>query len=159
MPAVWERSRVRQFWGVVIPKHFDNRLWLRPFKMTKTTFQLCFESSLSSYDVPLCKITWLFWCASRNLLGKCDSIRVYACIFFSDKEMYQYLFMCFFRIYARHGVSIQHFLCDSQIGRWKCFYTFPCGLEIYCIITVSINIIYRFLMVRWVNYRFLEVWN
>uniref|UniRef100_A0A673HX22 DDE Tnp4 domain-containing protein n=1 Tax=Sinocyclocheilus rhinocerous TaxID=307959 RepID=A0A673HX22_9TELE len=39
--------RSRQFWEVIIPNHFDDRLWLRHFRVTKTTFQmLCNEIGL-----------------------------------------------------------------------------------------------------------------
>ncbi len=41
--TVWECSCV-QFWEVIILNHCDDRLWLRHFRMTKTTFQiLCSE--------------------------------------------------------------------------------------------------------------------
>lgn len=50
MPAVWEHNHVRQFWVVIIPNHFDGRLWLNHFKMTKTTFSMMYNeiSSLVS---------------------------------------------------------------------------------------------------------------
>jgi len=31
---------VTQFWMIIIPNHFDDRLWLNHFRMTKTTFEM-----------------------------------------------------------------------------------------------------------------------
>lgn len=36
---MWERNRVRQFWEVIMPNHSNDRLWLRLFRKTKTTFK------------------------------------------------------------------------------------------------------------------------
>lgn len=36
----WEHRCSRQFWAEIIPKHFDDKLWLRGFRMTKATFQM-----------------------------------------------------------------------------------------------------------------------
>lgn len=36
---MWERNRVRQFWEVIMPNHSNDKLWLRPFRKTKTTFK------------------------------------------------------------------------------------------------------------------------
>jgi len=45
---------VRQFWEVIISKQFDDRLWLRHFRMTKTAFEmLCNEISPVIQSHPL----------------------------------------------------------------------------------------------------------
>lgn len=36
----WERNGVRQFEEAIIPNHFDDRLWLKHFGMTKTAFDV-----------------------------------------------------------------------------------------------------------------------
>ncbi len=58
MPDVWERNRVRQFWEVIMPNHCNDRLWLRHFRKTKTTFEkvsseigLLDYTTVQSYDV------------------------------------------------------------------------------------------------------------
>lgn len=42
-PAVWEPAvcHVRQFWEVIILNHFDDTLWIRHFRMNKTTEAAC----------------------------------------------------------------------------------------------------------------------
>jgi len=40
MCGIWESSHVRHIWEVIVPNNFDNRLWLRDFRMIKLTFEM-----------------------------------------------------------------------------------------------------------------------
>ncbi len=52
----------------VLGGNYTKKLWLRPFRMAITTFQvLCNDISLME------KSHTFFWCVWRNLLGKCVS--------------------------------------------------------------------------------------
>lgn len=44
-----ERSRVREICEVILPNRFDDRLWLRNFRMTKTAFEMLRSAGYSSY--------------------------------------------------------------------------------------------------------------
>lgn len=47
IPDVLEHNHVRHFQGVIIPNHFDDRVWFTYFRMTKTTFEMvCDENSV-----------------------------------------------------------------------------------------------------------------
>jgi len=101
MPSFWECNRVRQFWEVIIPNHFDDGLWLRHSRMTKPTFEMhifCWG-----------KVMWVFCCALRDLFSKCVSFIVYAYVLLMDKKR-SASSIC--RIYAHLGISTQCFLCN-----------------------------------------------
>ncbi len=74
MLDVWECNHVRHLWGVIIPNHFDDRLWLRHFRLTKPTFEmLCNESGPLVSSVIHSMICWgkSFFYILRNLFCKC----------------------------------------------------------------------------------------
>ncbi len=101
MLDVWECNHVRHLWGVIIPNHFDDRLWLRHFRMTKPTFEmLCNESGPLVSPVIHSMICWgkSFFYVLSNLFCKCDPLYMSSSV--------EHIFYTHFM----YTISIQRFL-------------------------------------------------